>query len=206
MTTKDHTFNNKQNSLLTELESIKTLLDSDDRKIDNIPLLQTPISQHNHHPEEHTALSAGANNSRRDTRTTHNDIAVKSTTMHGVLPGQQSLFNTADKSIIPDNLDTTKHPEESIQKSADLHQQVRKTRTTLADNPFLPAHVRQRLQAASSNNEQAATEPQPLATVDASYSQQLVDQLVAHHLPKIEAELRQKLLDVIQQHNQHVEK
>lgn len=206
MTTKD-TFNNKQNTLLTELESIKTLLGDDHRKIDNIPLLQTPVSQFSGLPEASPiSVDTSPGHDLGDDKYSHNDIPTQPTTTHGVLPGQQSLFNTTDntanKQISLDTPNKAEHTTASAQQNTEPHQRERKARATLADNPFLPAHVRQRLQG----DEQATTESPPLTTVDASYSQQLVDQLVAHHLPKIEAELRQKLMDVIQQHNQHIEK
>jgi hypothetical protein len=77
--------------------------------------------------------------------------------------------------------------------------------TSLSNNPFLPAHVRQRLQR-DANNEQSNENDERHARVDSSYTQQLVNQLVAHHLPKIEQELRRKLLDVVKHHNDTIKK
>ena len=73
--------------------------------------------------------------------------------------------------------------------------------SSLSNNPFLPMHVRQRLQQDASNKHSNQD-----TSVNASYTKQLVDQLVAHHLPTIEQELRRKLLDVVKQHNDIVKK
>jgi len=56
------------------------------------------------------------------------------------------------------------------------------------------------------NNDNNHPNEQGLTSVNTSYTKQLVDQLVAHHLPKIEQELRRKLLEVAKHHNDIIKK
>ena len=207
-TTKD-LLKTKQHTLLTELESIKNLLDG--QEADNIPLLQDSIIPKE--PEIETAPPATA----------------------GVLPGQRSLFkeskfkeskfkesklneNKRNEATfksepkpedIPLKTFSNSHPRSDAfavpEEDSEATSITKSTNTSsLSNNPFLPAHVRQRLQR-DANNEQD-NDDKPLATVNSSYTQQLVDQLVAHHLPKIEQELRRKLLEVVQNHNDTIKK
>jgi hypothetical protein len=218
MTTRKDLFHSKQNTLLTELESIKDLLDG--QEADNIPLLQdsvTPKEPEDKEPE---------------------DLQSASPMTSGDLPGQRSLFNEGKLSEAevcePTHNEINTHlykaePEKAAFKTAELNDS--RTRldsvlnntvndvasnntttetktpnaTSLSNNPFLPAHVRQRLQR-DANNEQNNEINNSHVRVDTSYTQQLVDQLVAHHLPKIEQELRRKLLDVAKQHNDIIKK
>lgn len=197
----DNTFSNKKNTLLTELESIKTLLGGtelgDTEQANNTAQIQTqhePVSNvlntMNIPVLQHPVIESEAVIGPAPVEPAHSQTTAAPSP--SVLPGQQSLFNTTDRS------DTA-----SIQSSS--QHDTKKPSSSLAHNPFLPEHVRQRLQNASTADEQLTT-PSPLPTVDASYTQQLIDQLVAHHLPKIEAELRQKLATVVAQHNRQLEK
>ena len=223
MTTRKDLFHSKQNTLLTELESIKDLLDG--QEADNIPLLQdsvTPKEPEDKEPE---------------------DLQSASLMISGALPGQRSLFNEGKLSEAevrePAHKEINTHlykakPEKAASKTDGLNDSrtqldsvsnntvndiisndtisnntTTKTKTpnatSLSNNPFLPAHVRQRLQR-DANNEQNNEINNSHVRVDTSYTQQLVDQLVAHHLPKIEQELRRKLLDVVKQHNDIIKK
>lgn len=218
MTTRKDLFHSKQNTLLTELESIKDLLDG--QEADNIPLLQdsvTPKEPEDKEPE---------------------DLQNASLMISGALPGQRSLFNEGKLSEAEvrepahNEINTHRYKAE-LEKAASKTDGLNDSRTqldsvsnntvndiisnntttetktpnatSLSNNPFLPAHVRQRLQR-DANNEQSNEVNNSHVRVDTSYTQQLVDQLVAHHLPKIEQELRRKLLDVVKQHNDIVKK
>jgi hypothetical protein len=199
MTTTKDLLNTKQHTLLNELESIKNLLDG--QEADNIPLLQDSIITKE--PETKTTPSVTT----------------------GVLPGQRSLFKESkfkDSKLNEDRLKSelkseniplktfsNNHPRNDAlavhEKDSNTASTAKSTNTSsLSNNPFLPAHVRQRLQR-DANNEQD-NDDKPLATVNSSYTQQLVDQLVAHHLPKIEQELRHKLLEVVKNHNDTIKK
>lgn len=218
MTTRKDLFHSKQNTLLTELESIKDLLDG--QEADNIPLLQdsvTPKEPEDKEPE---------------------DLQSTPSMTSGALPGQRSLFNEGKLSEAevrePAHNEINTHrykaePEKAASKTDGLNDSrtqldsvsnnmvndiisnntTTETKTpnatSLSNNPFLPAHVRQRLQR-DANNEQSNEVNNSHVRVDTSYTQQLVDQLVAHHLPKIEQELRRKLLDVVKQHNDIIKK
>jgi hypothetical protein len=200
MTTTKDLLNTKQHTLLTELESIKNLLD--DQEADNIPLLQDSIITKE--PEIETTPSVTA----------------------GVLPGQRSLFKESKfkdskfnearlkselkSENIPLKTFSNNHPRNDAlavpEKESGTTGIAKSTNTSsLSNNPFLPAHVRQRLQR-DANNEQSSDDEKRVVTVNASYTQHLVDQLVAHHLPKIEQELRRKLLEVVKNHNDTIKK
>ena len=222
--------NNKQYTLLTELESIKSLLDNDNRQVDNIPLLQYPVSSPSlsHEPErtraDFTAAVTNKDNNNQNVNiefdkahhnvgTTHvtavlADISSMQSSLNGtnVLPGQRSLFTNTEAKI---STHKTSEPP-AVDNSA--HQKA----SSLPENPFLPAHLRQRLNnqhAAESsaqndilNNMNESADEQRLSTANASYTQRLIDQLVSHHLPKIEAELRRKLVAVVKNHNDQLQK
>jgi hypothetical protein len=195
MTTTKDLLTTKKNTLLTELESIKNLLDG--QSTDNIPLLQDTII-----PKEP-------------------EKQVVHTVTEGVLPGQRPLFNEAivnESTFYKANSTAESESAQTLLTSSPNNHSLDETSitaetnsnstvavktantTSLSTNPFLPAHVRQRLQQ-DANNEQRNDNEKPKATVNASYTQRLVDQLVAHHLPKIEQELRRKLVEVVNNHN-----
>jgi hypothetical protein len=197
MTTTKDLLKTKKNTLLTELESIKNLLDA--QETDNIPLLQDTIIPKG--PEaEAQPLSAVTD---------------------GVLPGQRSLFNEAKAKFAPESgpAEPSKNQvlndvpvtfETNSNNISTNNTSTAKTANTssLSNNPFLPAHVRLRLQRDANNQQQhnSDDDKKSIAIVDASYTQRLVDQLVAHHLPKIEQELRRKLVQVVHSHNDIIKK
>lgn len=198
---------NKQDTLLTELESIKNLLGG--KEADNIPLLQDTVASK-------TAPLQADSVQTTHTQKTHIQKTLTqeaSPSIDGVLPGQRSLFldakmteakatskiqsHTASTNTEPTNTtstNTTSTNKEAESKPTDAN--------SLSNNPFLPAHVRQRLQRDANNH----PDEQALTSVNTSYTKQLVDQLVAHHLPKIEQELRRKLLEVAKHHNDIIKK
>jgi hypothetical protein len=222
-------FTNKQHTLLTELESIKSLLDNDNKQVDNIPLLQYPVSSPSlpHEAERTradltaTVTNKGNNNQNVNTEfanvnhdaVTTNvtavlaDISSMQSSLNGTnaLPGQRSLFTNAKAKISTHKISEPQLVDNSADQKA----------SSLAENPFLPAHLRQRLNnqhAAESsdqddilNNMDEPADEQRLPTANASYTQRLIDQLVSHHLPKIEAELRRKLVEVVKNHNDQLQ-
>jgi hypothetical protein len=185
--------NKRKQALLTELESIKGLLDSD--PVDNIPLLQDAII------EEETELLIAPPLSEWVDETDEAEVLevtlepeeATTTPINGALPGQQTLFKEQS---------TLKEKNESHATGS---------HASLSQNPFLPAHVRQRFGAATkavapTNEDTKPPSNANEATVNTSYTERLVDQLVAHHLPKIEAELRERLLAVVKLHNERLKK
>lgn len=182
-------FDTKQQTLLRELESIKHLLD--EQPVDNIPVLQDTVTTNAVKPINSIKQEA-----------LYNEPPV--TPINGVLPGQQPLFN---ETVTSQTLDQT------ITAKTNHNNRVSQQQTTnnlkavsLAQNPFLPKHVRERLQN-NLYNESGNTNSTPTPNkVNGSYTQRLVDELVAHHLPRIEAELRLKLFDVVKNHNDLIKK
>lgn len=190
MPSKKDRLNHKKQTLLTELESIKGLLDKD---IDNIPVLQDAIIETkidteealtNTQPQDSTKTALEAEMTHNESLDTNTEIPTLSTKKNGVLPGQQSLFK--------ENTNTENGNSGS--------------KESLSKNPFLPPHVRQRFEGESETSEATSNTLKEPTPIDASYTERLVDQLVAHHLPKIEAELRKKLLAVIKLHNERIKK
>ncbi len=100
----------------------------------------------------------------------------------GVLPGQRSLFESPSQ--------------ESAGKPVI-------TRKASGENPFLPQHIRERLHINRSlvDELKSGTTPEASASSDvisAVRLQQLVDQVIATHLPRIEADLRERLYRELQ--------
>jgi hypothetical protein len=220
----------RKNALLTELESIKDLLNRND--VDTIPLLRDAII------EQRADLSPEANAQEKfidttinepetlweedeprdpfdasffdaliDSDTTFTHTASASDTIHhGVLPSQQSLFSTTQRVRLSTN------PTPSTAQAGGAAQPKTGSHASLSKNPFLPPHVRQRFEKSLEESKPEPSKDELLkhaakkAEVNASYTERLVDQLVAHHLPKIEAELRSKLLAIVKQHNERLKK
>jgi hypothetical protein len=240
--------NNKQHTLLTELESIKSLLDNN-RQVDNIPLLENPVSSQSL-PHKHeltkaalttavTSDDGGESNNSQNRNGEIDEINSEYKNKSEVETTMLSSFNTAafsmddadtqgvlnSKNVLPGQrslfIDTkTKASTHSVDDAQPVDNSAHKKASSLSENPFLPAHVRQRLKnqsvayTAAENNIQSVmdshidkhADEQELPTKNASYTQQLIDQLVAHHLPKIEAELRQKLIVVVKNYNDQLQK
>jgi hypothetical protein len=159
MTTTKDLLNTKQNTLLTELESIKNLLDG--QEADNIPLLQDTFV-----PKE-----------------PESEIQTIPSITEGVLPGQRSLFNEhklnaakPNPKIKSSKASLTTFANSLIDNSVPITPNSNNNTTStnrassansLSNNPFLPAHVRQRLQR-DANNEQSNDNDKRLATVNSS--------------------------------------
>ncbi len=219
----------RKESLLSELESIKYLLGDND----DIPVLDDVIIEESHPfiEEDIGKIIAGTPQKTQD----DNASETPDTTLPvGVLPGQQSLFkepsnskgqtlNTPTTSLDPplDPASSTANKPFSLPKTAASTQtssaRSPTSKASLAENPFLPPHVRKRFQENTSfeNNDlmvNQSTKASLISSKDqssminSSYTERLVDQLIAHHLPKIEAQLRQKLLEVVKTHNEKLKK
>lgn len=132
----------------------------------------------------------------------------------GVLPGQRSLFDNKNTPV--------KTPDQSVTKTA-----TRPTVQSRGENPFLPQHIRERLHTNKALLDIIKESPVPQVTTPtrpARYTSeqtkpqenlkenlppvlpsdklhQMVEGIIAVYLPKIEAELRQRLLEALQNDN-----
>lgn len=129
----------------------------------------------------------------------------------GVLPGQRSLFDNKPA--------TVKTPDQPAAKPT-----IRPAVQTRGENPFLPQHIRERLHTNKALLDIIKESPLPEVTIPprpARYTSepaksqntpkeklppvlppeklhQMVEGIIAVYLPKIEAELRQRLLEALQ--------
>jgi hypothetical protein len=205
--------NKRKQTLLTELESIKGLLNTTDA--DSIPLLEDAIVEDEYEHETLIEDSVIADLPVELFEAEFEELSIKNLAptlsdnlpppiKNRALPGQQSLFKASS-----DN-NTNRLPAKAGSKAS------------LAQNPFLPPHVRERFERALEDdtpNNNSATDlstvipatkpPMPTLTptetptetvINNDYAERLVDQLVAHHLPKIETELRKRLSTITQQY------
>jgi len=161
-------------AILNELESIKGLLfeePKDDAPSicgEEVPTLQDRVADHN---------------------------------PYAPLPGQQSLFsegrsesNSEPNSASPSVANSNKGSDEpdTVKSEALL---------PTDENPFLPKHIRDRLQGNKPHLGMQNFKPSELANDPSEQQAQtraLVDELVTEYLPKMEAELRQRLHKLIQ--------
>jgi len=120
------------------------------------------------------------------------------------LPGQQSLFSEGRSEPNSDS-----HPEPNSNKpSGEPNTAKNETPLPADENPFLPKHIRDRLQGNKPHlgmqnfkPSELAKEPSELAkepSVQQAQTRALVDELVTEYLPKMETELRQRLHKLIQ--------
>jgi hypothetical protein len=188
----------EQQALLSELESIKSLLD-DEIDADAIPLLQEMVIEESWNQAAHVAetddeLSALA--------------AETPTKAPSVLPGQQSLF----KEKIASALSSTGIQANSSPKKLTQHSIEKPTVVAKGENPFLPQHIRARLNgntllpAFDTDNNPVFNAPligEPIQETnvaqEAMNHKRIIDTLVAEFLPKIESELRRRLQAELQQ-------
>ncbi len=141
-----------------------------------------------------------------------------------VLPGQQSLFgedakkaahksqnevnavsaddtgdiNTSEASDPEQLAETHEHP--AIEEEAPAPAELSDTQER--ENPFLPRHIKQKLEKEKSLYQQQLSETAPITPVIPATARKasqdneaLIDELVGAYLPKIEQELRQRLRD-----------
>lgn len=106
---------------------------------------------------------------------------------HAPLPGQQSLFNEpSSESTLANKESIAQKPEPALPTD---------------ENPFLPKHIRDRLQGNKPHLGMQGFKPSELTSNTSKQQVQaraLVDELVTEYLPKMEAELRQRLHKLIQ--------
>ena len=224
-------FEKRKQSILSELESIKHLLDGE---ADHIPVLEEPIPE-DELPKTHTSFnSATAISTTTSTAASNVDTTphiTPSAQDRSVLPGQQSLFSKAMPK--PESAQSELPSQPSVAKPKPSIPEPRKKASSISQNPFLPEHVRQRLEqrqaleAATQNNAPDASETNTPAspahpfskptveteatntpankTVDHTNNnnEQLIDDLVAQHLPRIEAELRERLQQQLREQLHH---
>ena len=135
----------------------------------------------------------------------------------GVLPGQQSLFSGAQ--VKNGTADQNNHPEEKGTHENDAEGYVRPQRPTRAtgENPFLPKHIRDRLHTEKtlvdiikesplpppaaarplSDHVHEAVKEQLPPQLSSESLHHVVEEVIALYMPRIEAELRERLLNEI---------
>lgn len=137
------------------------------------------------------AIASASNKSTEDHATRSNNSAYSSS-------NNSSYNNSSDKTAYKDKTSTPKAMSGSP--------------SSLAQNPFLPAHVRQRFEKmpTTKNSEShpvplLTTETEALATTP-SFTEQVVEDVIALYMPKIEDELRQRLTAIVQLHDESLKK
>lgn len=223
--TPDKTLPTKED-LLKELETIKSSLQyndqdySDQESIDQEGIDQEYIDQQTpaprpSEPDARPETGNGVSQPPPTPETPHDEDDIELVDEEDLintpaLPGQQSLFDEPDH-----------HP-----KSAGDNGKATTRPTAKGENPFLPSHIRARLQqnktsllaelaqvgATLSRPEagEAVAKPAEKADPDNSGSQPdakaceaIVDELVAHYLPEIELALRQRLTELVKSGSTH---
>ncbi|MFL0810688.1 MAG: hypothetical protein K6L76_09760 [Agarilytica sp.] len=221
--------NPSREELLKELESIHDSLASEGLKsdpLDTESAASSPSSPASHNtvlnstPDTATsATSTSATDAEpatppRETSevdTQLPDVAAESTPentnkdhpMH-VLPGQQSLFEEGKSNDSSD--DQPPHNASAIEPTVIPPQ----ASPEVKENPFLPRHIKQKLEKEKSLYQQqvdesiqasAASKPRtPYTSKEAPQENEtLIDELVAEYLPKIEKTLRQRLRQKLEQ-------
>ena len=185
--------------LLRELESLRSQLanpEASSAKDDDIPLLMdkvdraaSDISDAHDDESDLVAMQMAYDDAAHELEGKKGDRKSP-----GSLPGQQSLFSSGD----------------SEHKS-------RSRPTARGENPFLPKHIRDRLderrQALADDIAQASaffpvrqdakqdSKSQAKPRIDQDAHQALVDELVAQYLPRIERELRMRLTMTLRENN-----
>ncbi len=151
-----------------------------------------------------------------------------------VLPGQQSLFGedakkSEDKAQNEASSAPTDGPVNINESAAPAPEQIAKTQehpaieeepsssaelsdTQERENPFLPRHIKQKLEKEKSLYQQQLSETAPITPVTPSAvrkipqdNETLIDELVDAYLPKIEQELRQRLRESLNSQSQDEE-
>jgi len=210
-------------AILTELESIKGLLDEE---ADNsVPTLQEVVLSEDE--LEQTALEIAPDEASQAKPADHSastlrpsgsleqdhdgdasaDTAIAETGIGGLddenspdfsndplapLPGQQSLFGDPDVAK-PQHHKLSRRNKKRLKKQNEALPQAQ------GDNPFLPKHIRERLQGNKPHygmKDFVATEDN-IKTLKATQQQALIDDLVAEFMPQIETELRSRLADLL---------
>lgn len=124
-----------------------------------------------------------------------------------VLPGQQSLFDEEKKAAAAANASAEDAPSAEPASSEEAHPAAA---SAPKENPFLPRHIKQKLEKEKSLYQQQveegvtlskATKSQPATNASSSITEDeaLIDELVAEYLPKIEETLKQRLREKLQQ-------
>ncbi|MFL0801645.1 MAG: hypothetical protein K6L80_14425 [Agarilytica sp.] len=151
-----------------------------------------------------------------------------------VLPGQQSLFGedakkSADKTQNEADLTSADDTEDTSGSTVVTPEQIAETQehpaieeepaapaelsdTQERENPFLPRHIKQKLEKEKSLYQQQLSETAPITPVVPATHRQtaqdndaLIDELVGAYLPKIEQELRQRLRESLNKQSQDEE-
>ncbi len=177
-------------AILNELESIKGLLDEEGLEGDEmVPTLQeiVALDDQTHAINENVTAAAPATS---PTETEIEEATIENSKPLAPLPGQQSLFGDGD---VPKEKPTS---DKTSNKKLSKKARKRKNRQqNQEENPFLPKHIRDRLQGNKPHlgMQGFVSEPSVEKPARPQQHQLIIDELVAEFLPKIELELRQRL-------------
>ncbi|ODS23932.1 hypothetical protein AB835_06325 [Candidatus Endobugula sertula] len=179
--------NKRKKSLLVELESIKHLLDDNPS---TIPILKDAVVE-----KESTAyvqiLEDNIPPNTESKPISGSKCTEKQLTHHA--SEQKALFNVEQASQ-----KAGKEVLNKPQTTPPMHTEKNVSGKTLSNNPFLPDHVRKRLDQKSATLTSAESPESPKSHSQHPHdTEQLIEQLVAQYLPKIEAELRARLLAAV---------
>lgn len=184
---------NTKATLLDELESIKHLLDEDNR---NSCLACPDVIESKNVSTQGTTISEPILNPEEENSAVKNNSQPTASLAPGVLPGQQSLFELCPESSIPEaNISARGEGSSSLKStSSDLvsaAQSDSPNKANSSSNPFLADRIKAR------GDNRTAQLPEPAFDVTETLSEnevlQQIDAIVASYLPKLEAELREKL-------------
>lgn len=119
------------------------------------------------------------------------------------LPGQQSLFCEADTSNARPNTNrdiNTGQDTNTQQATRTKTDKTENNETSSEENPFLPQHIRDRLQGNKPHlgMQDFVPNKKNMKPLRSAQTQAIVNELVADYLPKLEAELRQRLENLLQ--------
>lgn len=193
-------FKPTRKDLLQELESIYRSLVADGEELVASGALPSLVTETDGTEATAYAVPANnkiANNKISDDKTSNNKIShnKKADALHAGPAGQQSLF-VSDQLRTPSlgiSSVTAVEPEENtVDESKD-------ETVTVLENPFLPRHVRERLEQERSLYEREIEAASRMQTKyrksETPYHkyQGLVDDVVAQFMPRIEADLRLRL-------------
>jgi len=189
MPNKKTPLSEKKQSMLAELESIKIVTIESLQSLSDLAALsdkvQTELVKDPY--EENTKTHSEGEN------------------VPNIPPGQQALFKEPETTKDIDEAEKRQHHKtKSTRKPTDSN-----NTGISSDNPFLPEHIRHRLNSYSGlileeplitahqkPSAQPIKEPQTQSTIlQQQDSEQIIDRLVAQYLPKIELELRKELYE-----------
>lgn len=194
----------EQNDILAELESIQDLLNGADPE--HIPVLshslEADTTEELDLEFEPALLEEAVPTLEAELR---DEDATLSLDDHSE---QAESGDTTEQLTAADNAQQSELFEPQVEKSLEANKPQDFSRPAKAvkasgENPFLPQHIRERLnsqsykksaaEAAGAQDQQAPDHAETKLTDDADHYQEIIDKLVAEYLPELEKALREKL-------------